>query len=54
MLIDYLKKVETGELKFEDTLNVAYINYDMQDGVPVVLVDSDYYEQIKACVRQLI
>ncbi len=51
-LIELLKQIETEEITFTEPLNIIYVCYDInEDGYPKITDDSDYVEEMKACIR---
>lgn len=52
-LMKFLDDVQRGERVYDETLNIVYINYDMEDGMPVVYNDPDFPAQMRGCVRLL-
>ena len=51
-LLLLLKKIQAEEIAFDLPLNIIYMYYDMEDGVPAVCGDPDYSEQLKGCIFQ--
>jgi hypothetical protein len=50
-LLNLLKDISTGVRTFPDTLNVIYMFYPMTDGVPCILSEPEFSDQMKACVQ---
>ncbi|KAG5190129.1 hypothetical protein JKP88DRAFT_252396 [Tribonema minus] len=53
VLMRFLAEVACGTRAFDETLNIVYIGYSSEGGVPVVCNDPDYSAQMRACVRSL-
>ncbi|KAG5183981.1 hypothetical protein JKP88DRAFT_262905 [Tribonema minus] len=50
-LMTFLSDVAEGNVVFTETLNIAYLGYDMEGCVPCVCNDPDFPEQMKGCVH---
>jgi hypothetical protein len=49
-LLRTLAAIESGEMAFSSPLNIVYLYYSTNNGVPTVCEDSDFHPQMKGCV----
>jgi hypothetical protein len=50
LLLKVLSDIDKGQLELPHALNIVYVGYNMQDGLPTVCKDQDYSAQMRGSI----
>eukprot|EP00611_Tribonema_gayanum_P013952 TRINITY_DN2519_c0_g1_i1.p3 TRINITY_DN2519_c0_g1~~TRINITY_DN2519_c0_g1_i1.p3 ORF type:complete len:114 (+),score=38.57 TRINITY_DN2519_c0_g1_i1:1740-2081(+) len=50
LLLKVLRDIDMGELQLPHALNIVYVGYNIQDGLPTVCNDPDYSAQLRGSI----
>jgi hypothetical protein len=54
LLLRYLTDIQTGKKRFDNPLNIVYLNYNSVGGKVAITLDPDYNKQMLGCIRDMV